>query len=227
MNGKHDSECTCHDCIAYQEQELQCDIDKWMPPNDDLPQNLCPSYLNEVVSQARTEHTTLYPNEKHASECTCLDCIAYQEQQLQGNVDERMPHHDDMPRITLSSPYIGRRIRKRFCRKWYTGVVTAWDPDEKLYHAKYEDDDSEDLDHNEMHGCLMCFEKHWSQQQLTKKRRCELQRTRRKVSRATKEQLERTQKNTVQRRIRREQLKRRQRNIETQRIRRNVVQTNV
>jgi hypothetical protein len=162
---------TCLACIAYLEKELQCDIDEWMPDDDDIPQILCPSNLKEAVPHA--------------------------------DVDERMLDHDDMPRITLSSSYIGRRIRKRFCRKWYTGIITAFDPDDKLYHAKYDDDDSEDLDHNEMHKCLISFEKHWSQQQLAKQRKHELQRRRRNVSRAINEQLERTQRSNGVRRIRR------------------------
>jgi hypothetical protein len=142
-----------------------------------------------------------------------------------------MPDHDNMPRITLSSPYIGRRIRKKFSRKWYTGIITAWDPDDKLYHAKYDDDDSEDLDHNEMHECLMSFEEHWSQQQLAKQRRHELQRIRRNASMSTNEQLERS---NGLRRIRRnvsrgtnEQIERTQRSNGLRRIRRNVVQANV
>jgi hypothetical protein len=172
MNGKHPCTCTCLDCIAYLEQELQCDIDEWMPDHDDIPQILCPSNSKEGHRTAR------YTNVKHASECTCLDCIAYQEQDLQCDVDERMPDHDDMPRITLSSVFIGRRIRKEFSRKWYTGRITAYDPDDKSYHAKYDDNDSEDLDHNEMHECMMSFEKHWSQQR--KQRRNEMQRERRR-----------------------------------------------
>jgi hypothetical protein len=50
--------------------------------------------------------------------------------------------------------YVGRRINKRFDRKWYTGTITSWDIDGKLYHIKYDDSDSEDLDHGQMHGCL-------------------------------------------------------------------------
>ena len=95
--------------------------------------------------------------------------------ELQCHVGQRMPNQEDMLRITLSSPYIGRRIRKKLCRKWSTGIITAWDAVDKLYHVRYDEDDSEDLDHNEMHECLMCFEKHWSQQQLTKHRRNEMQ----------------------------------------------------
>ena len=141
MTGRHPIECTCLDCIAFLEQELQCDIDEWMPDHDDIPQILCPSNTKE----------------------------------LQCDVDELIQDHDGTPRIILSSPYIGRRIRKMFCGKWSTGIITAWDPDDRLYRAKYDDNDSEDLDHNKMHECLMCFEKHWSQKQ----RRTEMQRQRR------------------------------------------------
>ena len=110
MNGKHPCTCNCLECIAYREQELQCDI----------PQILCPSNSKEAV-----------------------------------------PH--------ISSFFIGRRIRKLrilndFRRKWYTGIITAWDPDDKMYHAKYDDNDSEDLDHNEMFECINTFEKYWQQQ---------------------------------------------------------------
>ena len=38
-----------------------------------------------------------------------------------------------------------------------------------MYHAKYDDNDSEDLDHNEMFECLNTFEKYWKQQQQQKR----------------------------------------------------------
>ena len=34
-----------------------------------------------------------------------------------------------------------------------------------MYHAKYDDNDSEDLDHNEMFECINTFEKYWPQEQ--------------------------------------------------------------
>ena len=127
MNGKHPCTCNCLDCIAYLEQELQCDIDEWMPDHVDIPQILCPSNSKEAV-----------------------------------------PH--------ISSFFIGRRIRKLriqndFSRKWYTGIITAWDPDDKMYHAKYDDNDSEDLDHNEMFECINTFEKYWQEQKRNDKAR--------------------------------------------------------
>ena len=111
MNGKHPCTCNCLECIAYREQELQCDI----------PQILCPSNSKEAVPP-------------------------------------------------ISSFFIGRRIRKLrilndFRRKWYTGIITAWDPDDKMYHAKYDDNDSEDLNHHEMFECINTFEKYWAQEQ--------------------------------------------------------------
>ena len=117
MNGKHPCTCNCLECIAYREQELQCDI----------PQILCPSNSKEAV-----------------------------------------PH--------ISSFFIGRRIRKLrilndFRRKWYTGIITAWDPDDKMYHAKYDDNDSEDLDHKEMFECINTFEKYWQEQKRNDKAR--------------------------------------------------------
>jgi len=54
--------------------------------------------------------------------------------------------------------YVGRRIEKRFERKWYKGTITSWHIDDKLYHVKYDDSDSEDLNHGEMHGCLTSME---------------------------------------------------------------------
>ena len=45
-------------------------------------------------------------------------------------------------------------IRKQFFGKWYSGIITSWDEEDKLYHVKYDDGDSEDLDHDEMHECL-------------------------------------------------------------------------
>ena len=64
--------------------------------------------------------------------------------------------------------YVGRRINKRFDRKWYTGTITAWDVDDKLYHVKYDDSDSEDLDHGQMHGCLISQRTQEHLQQRTK-----------------------------------------------------------
>ena len=49
MNGKHPCTCTCLDCIAYLEQEVQCDIDEWMPDHEHIPQILCPSNSKEAV----------------------------------------------------------------------------------------------------------------------------------------------------------------------------------
>ena len=115
-------------------------------------------------------------NGKHVSECTSLDCIAYLEQEIQCDIDEWMPDHVDIPAVPhISSFFIGRRIRKLrigndFSRKWYTGIITAWDPDDKMYHAKYDDNDSEDLDHKEMFECINTFEKYWQQKRNDKER---------------------------------------------------------
>ena len=45
-------------------------------------------------------------------------------------------------------------IRKQFFGKWYSGIITSWDEEDKLYHVKYDDGDSEDLDHDELHKYL-------------------------------------------------------------------------
>jgi hypothetical protein len=60
------------------------------------------------------------------------------------------------------SSYIGRHIRKKFADgKWYSGIITSSD-EEDLYHVKYDDGDSEDLDHDEMHECLLSHEENES-----------------------------------------------------------------
>ncbi len=59
------------------------------------------------------------------------------------------------------SSYIGRRIRKKFLGKWYSGIITS-SGEEDLYHVKYDDGDSEDLDHDEMHECLLSHEENES-----------------------------------------------------------------
>ena len=40
-----------------------------------------------------------------------------------------------------------------------------------MYHAKYDDNDSEDLDHNEMFECINTFEKYWQEQKRNDKAR--------------------------------------------------------
>ncbi len=54
----------------------------------------------------------------------------------------------------------GRRIRKKFGRKWHSGIIASWDENDKLCHAKYDDVDSEDLDLDEMHECLIHMSAH-------------------------------------------------------------------
>ena len=61
----------------------------------------------------------------------------------------------------LTTPHIGRRIRKNFFGKWHSGIITSSD-EEDLYHVKYDDGDSEDLDHDEMHKCLLSHEENES-----------------------------------------------------------------
>ena len=61
----------------------------------------------------------------------------------------------------LTTPHIGRRIRKKFFGKWHSGIITSSD-EEDLYHVKYDDGDSEDLDHDEMHKCLLSHEENES-----------------------------------------------------------------
>jgi hypothetical protein len=61
----------------------------------------------------------------------------------------------------LTTPHIGRRIRKKFFGKWHSGIITSSDEDD-LYHVKYDDGDSEDLDHDEMHKCLLYHEENES-----------------------------------------------------------------
>ena len=88
-----------------------------------------------------------------------------------------MPDHVEIPAVPhISSFFIGRRIRKLrirndLSRKWYTGTITAWDPDDKMYHAKYDDNDSEDLDHKEMFECINTFEKYWQQKRNDKEKK--------------------------------------------------------
>ena len=53
-------------------------------------------------------------------------------------------------------------IRKQFLGKWYSGIITSWDEEDQLYHVKYDDGDSEDLDHDEMHECLLSHEENES-----------------------------------------------------------------
>ena len=91
-----------------------------------------------------------------------------EQQRKRRALKEAVPH--------ISSFFIGRRIRKLrirndFRRKWYTGIITAWDPDDKMYHVKYDDNDSEDLDHNEMFECINTFEKYWQEQKRNDKAR--------------------------------------------------------
>ncbi len=65
---------------------------------------------------------------------------------------------------------IGRRIRKKFSNKWYSGIINYWDGENKLYHVKYDDGDSEDLDHDEMHECLLHHEQNEDKKEAHVKR---------------------------------------------------------
>ena len=65
---------------------------------------------------------------------------------------------------------IGRRIRKKFSNKWYSGIINSWDGENKLYHVKYDDGDSEDLDHDEMHECLLHHEQNEDKKEAHVKR---------------------------------------------------------
>ena len=64
----------------------------------------------------------------------------------------------------------GQRSRKKFLNKWYSGIITSWDGDNKLYHVKYDDGDSEDLDHDEMHECLLHLEQNEDKKEAHVKR---------------------------------------------------------
>jgi hypothetical protein len=55
----------------------------------------------------------------------------------------------------MPNTYVGRRIHKKFGRKMIPATITAWDAEHDLYHVKYDDDDSEDLDINEMQRSLV------------------------------------------------------------------------
>jgi hypothetical protein len=57
---------------------------------------------------------------------------------------------------TISESYVGRRIHKKFSiRDMIPGIITAWDAEHDVCHAKYDDDGSEDLDINEMQRSLV------------------------------------------------------------------------
>jgi hypothetical protein len=189
MSGKHDCECGCVECIAYMETNLQVDLDEWSY-DVDFPGTV-PSirYSVGTATNSLTADTdrrlvdknavVLNPHSfgsvnppdirKNVSETqreriheTTRKEYSAEQQRKRRALKEAVPH--------ISSFFIGRRIRKLrigndFSRKWYTGIITAWDPDDKMYHVKYDDNDSEDLDHKEMFECINTFEKYWQQQQ--------------------------------------------------------------
>ncbi len=37
QNGKHDNQCGCVECVAYMETNLQVDLDEWVPDDVDFP----------------------------------------------------------------------------------------------------------------------------------------------------------------------------------------------
>ena len=188
MSGKHHYECGCVECIAYMETNLQVDLDEWSYDVDfpgtvpsirysvgtatssltaDTDRRLVdknavvlnphsfgsvnPPDIRENVSEPQRERIHETTRKEHRAE----------QQRKRGALKEAVPQ--------ISSVFIGRRIRKLrivndFSREC-TGIITAWDPDDKMYHAKYDDNDSEDLDHKEMLECINTFEKYWPQQQ--------------------------------------------------------------
>ena len=164
MSGKHDCECGCVECIAYMETNLQVDLDEWSY-DVDFPGTV-PSirYSVGTATNSLTADTDRRLVDKNAVVLNPHSFGSVNPPDIRENVSQKeaVPH--------ISSFFIGRRIRKLrigndFSRKWYTGIITAWDPDDKMYHAKYDDNDSEDLDHNEMFECINTFEKYWQQQQ--------------------------------------------------------------
>ena len=183
MNGKHDSQCGCLDCLAYLERETLLNLDEWMPSLEAKQQLPCTAPCSEALRPRST-------NGNHDSQCSCLDCIAFLERERLLNLDDWMPSHeaaqqmastttclDDVrpPAFTegqalihsltvrssdsndtiMSESYVGKRIHKKFGRKMISGAITAWDEEYNFYHVKYDDDDSEDLDLSEMQSCLI------------------------------------------------------------------------
>ena len=189
MSGKHDYECGCVECIAYMETNLQVDLDEWSY-DVDFPGTV-PSirYSVGTATNRLTADTDRRLVDKNAVVLNPHSFGSVNPPDIRENVSEtqrerihettRKEHRAEQQRKRralkkavshISSFFIGRRIRKLrirndLSRKWYTGIITAWDPDDKMYHAKYDDNDSEDLDHNEMFECINTFEKYWQQQQ--------------------------------------------------------------
>jgi hypothetical protein len=230
MNGKHESGCNCDDCLEYLGSN---DLDQWMPNDEDISGILRTTLSTDDV-RSRVTHRTLLETERgdvngdrNQESSTNGDRMLFGDDnpnlalQSHGNFMEARDLGQCLTQtITVSSAvsssttmpetfvgrrihkkfgrkmmpatitawdaehnlyhvkyddedsedldvsemhsflipidnYVGRRINKRFDRKWYTGTITAWDVDDKLYHVKYDDSDSEDLDHGQLHGCLI------------------------------------------------------------------------